>query len=90
MIDVATLPSCDERANAGLESLGRLLCHTLDQAEFLGHFHQVCERVSLHFPHYLASISFHSDLANAGLATDLFIQKAEDNQRHNLAFARRQ
>jgi hypothetical protein len=57
------------------------------QAETRGHCHQVGERVGIHFSHHLASVCLHRDLANAELETDLFIQQAADNQRHDLPFA---
>ena len=56
-------------------------------AETCGHCHQVGEGVRLHFSHHLASMCLHRDLADAELATDLFIQQAADNQRHDLPFA---
>jgi len=42
-------------------------------AEPRGHFHQVGERVGLHFLHHLASVCLHSDLADAKFPADLFI-----------------
>ena len=44
------------------------------KTEFRGHCHQVGERVGLHFSHHLASVCFHSDLADAELEPNLFIQ----------------
>src|SRR5215469_14144856 len=67
-------------------SLGRLFCRALVQPEFLGHFHQVCDRVGLHFLHDLASVRLHCFFADAELATDLFVQETRDHQRHDLSF----
>src|SRR5215467_6617389 len=66
--------------------LGRLFCRALVRAEFLGHFHQICDRVGLHLLHHLASVCFDCFLADAEFATHLFVQKAGDHQRHDLSF----
>ena len=58
------------------------------EAESLGHFHQLCERVGLHLSHHFASVCLHRDLADAELPADLFIQQAGNHQLHNLVFAR--
>ena len=44
-------------------------------------------RADLHFSHHFASVSLHGDLAEAELASDLSIQQAGDDQRHDLPFA---
>ena len=46
------------------------------EAEARGHVHQVGERVGLHLAHHPAAVSLHGDLADAELATDLFVQQA--------------
>src|SRR5215469_14997651 len=56
--------------------LGRLFCRALVQPEFLGHFHQICDRVGLHFLRHLASVCLDCFLADAELATDLFSRLA--------------
>src|SRR5271169_3193391 len=57
------------------------------EAEPRGHCHQVGERVSLHLSHHPAAVCLHRDLADAELATDLFIHQTGDDQRHDLPFA---
>src|SRR5260370_31652729 len=57
------------------------------EAESRGHIHQLGESAGLHFPHHLASMGLHRDLADAELATDLLIQQAGHDQRHDLPFA---
>ena len=37
------------------------------EAESLGHFHQVGQRIGLHFLNHLASMCFHRELADAEL-----------------------
>ena len=46
-----------------------------DEAESRGHIHQVGDRVGLHLSRHLASVRFNGDLADAELATDLFVQQ---------------
>lgn len=53
-----------------------------------GHFNQGGKGVRFHLLHYLSPMRFHCDLADAEFATNLFIQQAGNDQRHNLAFAR--
>src|SRR5580704_6180592 len=57
------------------------------EAESRGHSHQVSQRAGLHFSHHLPTVSLHGDLADAELATDLLIQQAGDDQRHDFPFA---
>ena len=54
--------------------------------EFLGHFHQICDRVGLHLLHHLTSVCFDCFFADAELASDLFVQEAGNHQRHDLSF----
>ena len=56
-------------------------------AEPRGHSHQVGKGIGLHLLHYFAAVGLHCDLTDAELPTNLFIQQARDNQRHNLPFA---
>jgi len=58
------------------------------EAESRGHSYQVGQRIRLHLFHNLTSVCLHRDLADAELATDLFIQQAGDHQCHDLPFAR--
>ena len=60
------------------------------QAEARGHRHQVGKRVGLHLAHHLTSVRLDGDLADAELAADLLVQQTGDDQRHHLAFARRE
>src|ERR1700683_3300601 len=53
------------------------------------HSYKVGKRIGLHLWHPLASVCLHRYLANAELATNLFIQQARNHQRHNLPFALR-
>src|SRR6516162_3922229 len=46
--------------------------------ELGGHFHQIGQRVGLHFLHHLTSMSLYSDLADAEFSTNLFVQSARD------------
>src|ERR1044071_902909 len=55
------------------QSLACSLCRVLGQVELLGHFHQIRERVGLHFLHDLAPVRLYGDLADTELATDLFV-----------------
>ena len=67
---------------------GRLLSRRRScEPESSGHVHQVGERARLHFSHRVASVCLHSYLADAELATDLLIQPAGDDQRHDLPLA---
>jgi hypothetical protein len=47
--------------------------------EFGRHPHQVSERIRLHFLHDLPTVCLYRDLADAQLATNLFIQQPRDN-----------
>src|SRR5215471_10661361 len=67
------------RSPAPSSRLGRLLCRALGHPKFLGHFHQICERVGLHFLHHLTSVCLHCDLADAQLAADLLVQQTRDH-----------
>src|SRR5260221_11976046 len=64
---------------------GLLLSRSKREAEPRGHPHQVRKRAGLHLSHHLASVCLHADLACAQLVTNLFVQKAGDNQCHDLA-----
>jgi hypothetical protein len=77
----------ERRATGERPVVGVSACRRRCEAESRGHIHQVGERAGLHFSHHLASVSLHRDLADAELATDLFIQQAGDDQRHDLPFA---
>ena len=44
----------------------------------------------MHLSHDVTATDLHSDLAHAKLGRDLFVEKAADNKRHNLAFTLRQ
>src|ERR1700683_3277974 len=57
------------------------------RAQYRGHVYQVDERAGLHLSHHLAAVCLHRDLADAELATDLFIQFAGDHQIHDLSLA---
>src|SRR6266581_8746269 len=65
-----------------------LLSRGKREAEPRGHPHQVRKRAGLHLSHHLASVCLHGDLACAQLGTDLFVQKAGDNQCNNIAIAK--
>ena len=54
--------------------------------EFVSHPDQVSEGICLHLLHDLPSMRFSCDLANAELATNLFVQQAGNYQCHNLPF----
>ena len=52
-----------------------------------GHIHQAGQRVGPHLLHHPASVRLHRDLGDAELATDLLVQPAGDDQRHDFPFA---
>jgi hypothetical protein len=58
--------------------------------EFVRHFHQIGERISPHLLHDLASMSLDGDLADSQLAAHLLVQKAVNDQFHDLLFALRE
>jgi len=76
-----------DRREAGLSSADREVLRRGLGAEFRRHVHQVGEGGSLHLSHHVASMCLHRYLADAELATHLFVQQAGDHQRHDLPFA---
>src|SRR5258708_25468811 len=64
-----------------------LLSRGKREAEPRGHPHQVRKRAGLHLSHHLASVSLDGDLARAQFGADLLVQKAGDDQCHDLALA---
>src|SRR6516165_11924839 len=56
--------------------------------ELGSHPYQVSEGIRLHLLHDLPSMCLYCDLANAELATNLFVQQPGNYQRHKLPFAR--
>lgn len=42
------------------------------------HFHQISERVGLHFLHHLAAMGLYSDLADTEFPTNLFVSTMSD------------
>jgi hypothetical protein len=51
------------------------------------HFHQIGEGLGLHFSHHPASMCFHRNLADADIATDLFVQQDQCHECDDLPFA---
>jgi hypothetical protein len=49
------------------------------ELESRGHVDKVGERTGLHLSHRLTSVRLYRDLADAELATDLFVQQAGDH-----------
>src|SRR5689334_21073498 len=82
---------------AAVTSIGRKYCASRSwsrksvtrrsrNAEASRHVHQVGERSRLHFPHHLATVRLHRDLADSELSSDLLVQQARDDQRHDFSF----
>jgi hypothetical protein len=57
------------------------------KAKSRGNIYQASQRVGSHFSHHSPSVRLHRDLADPELATDLLVQPASDDPRHDLPFA---
>src|ERR1700722_3547590 len=57
------------------------------KAKSRGNIYQARQRAGSHFSHHSPSVRLHRDLADPELATDLLVQPASDDQRHDLPFA---
>ena len=66
---LSTVPETKRRVNPQCLGAGRAL-------EAHGHRHQVRKRRGLHLAHDLTSVRLDGDLADAELASDLFVQQA--------------
>jgi hypothetical protein len=55
-------------------------------AELRRHVHEMRNRVCLHLPHHAAAVGLHRYLADVELRSDLLVQKAADDERHDLPF----
>ena len=90
----ATIPGVKPHESTAVRAGGRnggwCQCSARAQSETRGHCHQVRKRVGLHLAHHLTSVRLHGDLTDPEFTTDLFVQQPRDDQRHHLAFARRQ
>src|SRR5467141_2582574 len=79
----------------GRTATGKLPCATATpwllfagwKFQFRRHSNQFCQRLGLHFPHYMAAMDLHSDFADSPLKSYLLIEPARDNQAHDLALA---
>ena len=61
------------------------VCRCRSHAEARGHPHEGSKRIGLHLAHHPAAVRLDRDLADAEFSTDLLIQEARYDQRHDLA-----
>jgi hypothetical protein len=55
-------------------------------AELRGHVHEVRNRLCPHLSDHATSVCLHRNLADVELGTDLLVQEAGDDQRHDFPF----